>query len=116
MVRRPPTRVFCHARNAKSKFSPELAFLCRRSACRAQKDLQLGVAVDGVGLLHADLDITARLDRPIPVARQAAVRIGASADTILEDMGTPARAIEQLKASGVVEHTEWTRPTGARGP
>lgn len=52
-------------------------------------------------------------DGAAPETRKAAVRIGGSADVILESLGLSAQAIEQLKASGVVGRTEWARPTDA---
>jgi crotonobetainyl-CoA:carnitine CoA-transferase CaiB-like acyl-CoA transferase len=55
-------------------------------------------------------------DGAVPEARKRAVRIGASADTILESLGMSAQAIEQLKARGVVGHTEWARSTAVSGP
>ncbi len=52
-------------------------------------------------------------DGAVAAARKEAVRIGASADTILESLGLPARAIEDLKASGVVGMPEWAQPACA---
>ena len=46
-------------------------------------------------------------DGVVPEARRCAVRIGTSADTVLETLGLSMQAIEQLKASGVVGRTEW---------
>jgi crotonobetainyl-CoA:carnitine CoA-transferase CaiB-like acyl-CoA transferase len=55
-------------------------------------------------------------DGAAPRTRQGAVRIGASADSILESLGLSTSAVAELKASGVVGHPEWARPTDASGP
>lgn len=54
-------------------------------------------------------------DGAAPRARRSAVRIGSSADRILENLGMSTVAIEHLKASGVVGCTEWARPTDTCG-
>lgn len=54
-------------------------------------------------------------DGAVPRARQSAVRIGASANTILQGLGVPTSAVEQLKASGVVSRAEWAPATGTDG-
>jgi crotonobetainyl-CoA:carnitine CoA-transferase CaiB-like acyl-CoA transferase len=48
-------------------------------------------------------------DGHVPESRRSAVRIGTSADTILEAAGVPAPAVSALKASGVVGRPEWAR-------
>jgi crotonobetainyl-CoA:carnitine CoA-transferase CaiB-like acyl-CoA transferase len=55
-------------------------------------------------------------DGAVPDLRKGAVRIGASADRILEHLGMSAQAIEQLKASGVVGRPEWAHPSSACKP
>jgi len=48
-------------------------------------------------------------DSAAPQKRKGAVRIGASADLVLESLGISAQTIEGLKESGVVGKTEWAR-------
>jgi crotonobetainyl-CoA:carnitine CoA-transferase CaiB-like acyl-CoA transferase len=50
----------------------------------------------------------------VPESRRGAVRIGASADTVLEAAALSAQAIAQLKASGVVGRTEWAQAPDTR--
>lgn len=47
--------------------------------------------------------------------RKGAVRIGASANTILESLGMSSQTIAQLESSGVVGRTEWAPPTQVEG-
>lgn len=47
-------------------------------------------------------------DRQIPHKRKGAVRIGSSADEVLQELGYSPEAIAQLRANRVVSGTEWT--------
>jgi crotonobetainyl-CoA:carnitine CoA-transferase CaiB-like acyl-CoA transferase len=48
-------------------------------------------------------------DGDAPESRQGAVRIGASADAVLANLGWSGAAIAQLRANGVVGRTEWAQ-------
>lgn len=54
-------------------------------------------------------------DGAVPAERKGAVRIGASAGTILESLGMSSQTIAQLESSGVVGRTEWAPPTQVEG-
>jgi crotonobetainyl-CoA:carnitine CoA-transferase CaiB-like acyl-CoA transferase len=46
-------------------------------------------------------------DGAAPASREAAVRIGSSAEPILRELGYSAAAIDRLRSSGTVRNTEW---------